>query len=151
MYYKRNTGGLDVILAPRHLEKISTAHDVFKEKMIHRFIIALFRVIDFILDLYTDDIVLLNCFRLSPNSLIGFSFIPSFTKHIFAHILFLPFFQVKGWPRLRGVVINLRYSFHIKWFHFHSIYWTENNDIFCFPSLQHFGTVLLRCSIFWYV
>ena len=78
MYYKRNTGDPNVVLAQQHSEKVSTIHDVFNENLIHRFITALFRVIDFVLDLYTDDIVLLNCFRLSPYSLVGFSFILSF-------------------------------------------------------------------------
>ena len=49
----------NVVLARRRSENVSTAHDVFKEKLIHRFITILFRVIDFVFDLYTDNMVLL--------------------------------------------------------------------------------------------
>ena len=49
----------DVVLARQRSGNVSTAHDVFKEKLIHRFITVLFRVVDLVLDLCTDNMVLL--------------------------------------------------------------------------------------------
>ena len=80
---------------------------------------------------------LLNCFRLPRCSLVGFSFISSFTEHmIFSHSL-LPYFQVEYCPLLCGVVIYFCCSFFIRWFHFYSVHWTNSNEILCFPSIYY--------------
>ena len=79
----------DIILARRRSENVSATHDVFKEKLIHRFITVLFRVVDFVFDLCIDNTVLSNCFRLPRCSLVGFLFIPYFIEHMFcSHSLF---------------------------------------------------------------
>ena len=91
-----------------------TTHDVFKENLIHRFITVLFRVVDFVLDLYTDNTVLLSCLRLPHCSLVGFLFISSFTKHmICSHTLFFPSFRLSTTPLSCAVVVIFSRTFSV--------------------------------------
>ena len=132
-------------------KKFSTAYDIFKEKLIHGLFIILFRVVDFVLDLCIDSKVLLNCFRLPRHSLVGFSYISSFTEYMICSHYLLPSFQVKYCLRLRGVVIYFRYSFFIRWFHFHSIHWIDSNENFCFPSIYYICNISVLYSPFYYL
>ena len=114
-----------------------------KELLIHRFTTALFWVADFVSYLCTDNMVLWNCSRLPRCSLVGFSFIISFTKHmICSHSLFI-FFRL-------GTVLDYvvwwstsAISFPLSGSNFHNIHWIDNNEILCFPSVYNVWNILV--------
>ena len=79
----------DVVLAHDVQRTFSIAHDVFKEKLIHRFIIVLFRVIDFILDFCIGNTVFIKFAQdVLIISLVGFVSYLSFTEHFILLTLF---------------------------------------------------------------